>query len=79
MNEYSQAVPGADAAVRRYEYEDESVVVADFGRVEGSVDLVDGTAIVVVDDEQHEFEVPAGAARALMNNGVVTIEVEDTR
>ena len=54
------------------------MVVADFGGVDGSVDVVDETAIVVVGDEHYEFEVPTGASRAVMNNGVVTIELEDT-
>ena len=79
MNDYSQLTRGdIDGVVRRYEYESGSVVVVDFGGVDGSVDVVDGTAIVVVGDEHHEFEVPAGASRAVMNNGVVTIELEDT-
>ena len=79
MNDYSQSARGdVDGVVRQYEYERESVVVADFGGVDGSVDVVDGTAIVVVGDEHHEFEVPPGASRAVMNNGVVTVELEDT-
>jgi hypothetical protein len=77
MTEYTQSIRGdADGPVRHYEYDDESVLVADFGPTEGSVDVVDGTAIVVVDGEQFEFDVPTGEARATMNNGVVTVEVE---
>ena len=79
MNDYSQSARGdVDGVVRQYEYERESVVVADFGGIDGSVDVVDETAIVVVDGKHHEFEVPAGASRAVMNNGVVTVELEDT-
>jgi len=77
MTEYTQSIRGdADGPVRQYEYDDASVLVADFGPAEGSVDVVDGTAIIVVDGEQFEFDVPAGEARATMNNGVVTVEVE---
>jgi hypothetical protein len=77
MTEYTQAIRGdGDGIVRQYEYDDETVFVADFGPVEGGVDVVEGTAIVVVDDEQYEYEVPEGASRAIMNNGIVTIEVE---
>lgn len=77
MSEHIQSMRAdVDGPVRQYEYGDETVLVADFGPVSGSVDVVDGTAIVVVDGEQHEFSVPAGAARAVMNNGVVSIEVE---
>ena len=63
---------------RRYEYRDRAGLVADFGAgAEGSVDLVGDTAIVVVDDDQYEFEVPAGVTtRASVNNGVLTVEVE---
>lgn len=77
MNDYTQSIrTEIDGPVRRYEYEDESVIVADLGPVEGSVDIVDGTAIVVVDDEQFEFEVPNGTDRAVINNGIVSIEME---
>ncbi len=75
MAEISRSVLD-DGVVRRYDYDDESVIVADFGHVDGSVDLVDGTAIVVADGDQHEIDVPAGASRAFMNNGIVTVEVE---
>ena len=63
---------------RRYEYDDRAGLVADFGAgADGSVDLVGDTAIVVVGDDQYEFEVPAGVTtRASMNNGVLTVEVE---
>ncbi|MGB9965197.1 hypothetical protein [Halobacterium sp. CBA1126] len=73
-----------DAPARRFDYDDETVLVADLGVDDDavSVDVVDDTVIVVVetgDDEprQHEFDVPAGAvSKALINNGVVTVEVE---
>jgi hypothetical protein len=77
MSENSRSVCGdIDGVVRQYDYDDGAVIAADFGHVDGGVDVVDGTAIVVVDGEQHEFEVPATASRAVMNNGIVTIEVE---
>jgi HSP20 family molecular chaperone IbpA len=72
----------ADPLVSRYEYDDSAVVVADLGVPEGetSVDVVDDTAIVVVETPEgsveREFDVPAGAARAYINNGVVTVEVD---
>jgi hypothetical protein len=76
MTEISQSIR-AEGVVRRYDYGAESLVVADLGHVEGTVDLVDGTAIVVADGDQAEFDVPEGASRAFMTNGVVTVEVED--
>ena len=75
MSETSQPIR-ADGLVRRYDYEAESLVVADLGDVEGTVDLVDGRAIVVADGDQAEFDVPEGASRAFMTNGIVTVEVE---
>jgi hypothetical protein len=78
----SQRTQAADAPVRRYEYEDSTLVAADFGpaAADVSVDLVDGSAIVVVDagdgePVQREFDLPAGSAEAFNKNGVVTIEV----
>jgi HSP20 family molecular chaperone IbpA len=90
-----------DGLVRRYEYGDENVVVADLGVSDepASVDVVDGTAVSRFEDEdggavdhvdgrrlvlesgdgepvQKELKLPDGeVAKALINNGVVTIEV----
>ena len=77
MTEEQRFVDG-EYAGRRYEYDGRWGLVADFGAAaEGSVDLVGETAIVVVGDDQYEFEVPAGVTtRASMNNGVLTVEVE---
>jgi len=76
MTEYTQSIRGeVDGLVRRYEYDDGAVLVADFGPTEGTVDVVDGTAMVVVDGDQYEFDVEE-ADHAVMNNGVVTIETE---
>ena len=75
MNEHTQFLTdGHDGIVRRYEYDDETVLVVDFGFVEGTVDVVDGTVIVVTDDDQYELEVD-DTVSATMNNGVLTIEV----
>lgn len=70
------------AMVRQYEYADGVVVAADLGVAvdeEATVDVVDDTAIVVVESEQgpveREFDLPEGAAEAFIKNGVVTIEV----
>jgi hypothetical protein len=77
MSQYTQSIRSdIDGPVRHYEYADSDMIVADFGAVNGSVDVVDGTAMVVIDDEQYEFAVPEGVASAVMNNGIVTVEVE---
>ena len=79
MSNNPQSVRGdVDGVVRQYDYEAETVIVADLGHAEGSVEVVGGTAIVVADGEQFEFDVPANVSRAIMNNGVVTVELEDT-
>jgi hypothetical protein len=68
--------------VRQYDYDEEGLFVVDLGHAvrasghAGHVDVVDGTAIVVVDDRQYEFDVTADASRGIMNNGIVTIEEE---
>ena len=60
------------------EYDGESVVAVDFGPGAGtpSVDVVGGTAIVVVDDEQYEFDVLPNADEVAINGGVLTIRAE---
>ena len=66
-----------EAPLRRFEYDDSVVLAADVGPSEdASVDVVDGTVIVVTGGEQYEQELPgADDARAFMNNGVLTIEL----
>jgi len=67
---------GDDVGLRRYDYGDEVVLAADLGAErEATVDVVDGTAIVVVEDEQYDVELD-GDARAFIRNGVLTIEVD---
>jgi hypothetical protein len=60
------------------EYGGENVVVVDFGPAadEPPVDIVDDTAIVVVDGTQFEFEVPENASDVTVNGGILTITEE---
>lgn len=68
---------------RQYEYDEETVFVADLGRMaeDASVEVVDGTAIVVLETEegpqQYELDLPDGDAHTFISNGVLTVEVED--
>ena len=64
------------ATVRTYEYDDNGVIVVDFGAAASdiTVDVVDGTAIVVTDEQQFEFELPADASEVSVNNGILTID-----
>lgn len=66
--------------VRRYDYDAESILAVDFGPAgpEASVDVVDGTVIVVTDDDQYEFDLPEHAtdAHTFIRNGVLTLELE---
>jgi HSP20 family molecular chaperone IbpA len=77
-----QAHRGDDIVVERHDYDEGTTVVADLARADEdiSVDVVEGTAIVVVETGdgvlEREFDVPDGATRVFINNGVVTIEVE---
>ena len=67
--------------VRRYDYGGTTVVAADLGRAGSApaVDIVDETALVVVDDRQFEFEVPDEAEDVSVNGGVLTIRDSGTR
>lgn len=68
-----------ETSLRRFEYDDAVVLVADVGIAEETtVDVVDDTVILVAGGEQYEQELPEAAdARAFINNGVLTIELED--
>jgi hypothetical protein len=74
MTDHQLSTP--TARVESFEYDDRTVIAVDLGPdVEPAVDVVDGTAILVVDGEQEEFDLPAGAVQAVNSNGVVTFEV----
>lgn len=62
--------------LRRCDYDDNSVIAVDFGAEADNVtvDIVGDTAIVIVDDQQVEFELPEGADDVSVNNGILTIE-----
>lgn len=76
MNE-QQRFTRTEAPVSRYDYDDATVFVMDVGAgTEASVDIVDGTAMFVVGNEQFDVDVPEGDAQAFMKNGVVGVEVE---
>lgn len=66
---------------RRYDYDDRTVLALDLDASDEAVtvDVVDGTAIVVVETDaeptEHEFDLPGSEATVSINNGVVTIEV----
>lgn len=64
-----------DVTITTREYDDEQVIAVDFGPTgdEPSLDVVDETAIVVVGDQQFEFDVPADANEVTVNDGVLTI------
>ena len=67
---------------RQYEYDDGAVIAVDFDELttDAAVDVVDRTVIVVVDDDQYEFDLPGGAsdAQAFIKNGVLSIELEES-
>lgn len=67
---------------RQYEYDDGMVIAVDFDefRTDASVDVVDGTVIVVLGDDQYEFDLPDGTsdAQAFIKNGVLSIELEES-
>lgn len=73
---------GHATIARRYEYPERTVLAMDLKVPEESVnvDVVDGTAILVVETENgprtEEFDVPDGDADVFMNNGVLTVVVD---
>jgi len=68
----------SSALVESYEYDDRTVIAIDLGPgTDPIVDVVDGTAILVVDGEQREFDLPEEAVQAVNSNGVVTFEMDE--
>jgi len=66
-----------DVDVRRVETGEGVELVVDFGPgADGSVDVVDGTVIVVLRGEQYDIDVE-GDAQAFIRNGLLTIEVDE--
>lgn len=64
-----------DADLRRFDYDDGTVLAADFGHTESaSADVVGDTVIVVADGKQYDVDIEGGA-QAFIRNGVLTIEV----
>jgi hypothetical protein len=72
---------GQDRFARRYEYNESTVIAVDLGVgvADTNVDIVDGTAIVVIETEdgerQEEFDLPDENAQVFIRNGILTIEV----
>ncbi|SEP96787.1 DUF7127 family protein [Natrinema salaciae] len=66
---------------RQYEYDDAVIMAVDFGtdETDASVDVVDNTVIVVLEDDQYEIELPdtVGDAHTFIKNGVLTVELEE--
>ncbi|EMA36580.1 DUF7127 family protein [Halococcus hamelinensis] len=73
-----QQFDNRDDVLRRYEYADRVVYAADLGPAADTttVDVVEGTVMLVRGDEQADFDIPeTGSAEATINNGVLTVEV----
>lgn len=65
-----------DIVIRKQEYDGETVIAVDFGPAAGtpSLDIVGDRAIVVLNDDQFEFEIPPGANEVFINDGILTIK-----
>lgn len=75
MTETQQLKDGVP--VSRYEYDDGVVLAADLRVTDASAEVVGDTVIVVADRTQYDLDVPEGEdARAFVNNGVLTVEVD---
>lgn len=81
--QFDQFSSETDSRARRVVHDDGTEFVVDLGRSVGDspVDVVDGTVIVVIGDDQYEFDCPSDVneASAFIHNGVLTIEVEGDR
>jgi hypothetical protein len=66
---------GDEIMLQERTHDDESHIVVDFGPLGGtpSLDVVGDATIVVVGDEQYEFQVPDDASDVSANGSVLTI------
>lgn len=74
------AATRSELPVYREETDAGTRIVADLGPAvtEAAVDVVDGTAIVVIDGAQYEFDLPTGrVSDTFITNGVLSIEVTE--
>lgn len=64
-----------DVSITKREYGTEQIIAVDFGPTgaKPSLDVLEGTAIVVVDGQQFEFDIPADASDVTVNDGILTI------
>lgn len=62
--------------ITKRDYEEETTIAVDFGPVAGkpTVDIVADTAIVLIDNEQFEFDIPADADEVTVNDSILTIK-----
>jgi hypothetical protein len=73
----TEQLEAQDVAVDRRRIDGGVEFVADFGAATAaSVDVLGDTVIVVAGEDQYELDV-AGDAEAFMQNGVLTIEVNE--
>ncbi len=79
---YTQTAGRDDRFLRRYEYDDHWLVVADLPVDDEQVefDIVGSTAIIVIDHgdrvSETELDLPGTEANVEVNNGVLTITVD---
>jgi hypothetical protein len=72
-----QQFAAEDVEWRRHEHDGRIEFAAEFGpQGDSSADVVGNTLIVVAGGEQYEFDVDPDA-RAFINNGVLTVEVNE--
>jgi hypothetical protein len=63
-----------DVTVTHRDYDGEHVIAVDFGPGNHpSVETVGDTVIVVVGDQQYEFELPEAATDVTVNDGILSI------
>lgn len=64
-----------DITIAHRAYDDGNVIAIDFGpAVEMTVDIIGETAIVLLDDQQVEFDVPPEATDITATNGILLLE-----
>ncbi len=75
----NQETNDEDRRIRTIDRPDSTSMVVDLGTsAGGSVDIVDGTAIVVIGEDQYDIDLTGSVERAALNNGILTIDYGET-
>lgn len=71
-------ISAGEPLIETYTYDDQTLIAVDLGPdADPVVDVVDETAIIVLNDNQWEIDVPENSVQAVNSNGILTFKVPE--